>query len=133
MAEPPLDRDELLGRDSPLVEHLLHAYARRYGCPVMITETAALGSPARRIRWLDASVEAVRRLRARRAGRRVHLVADVRARREVRVGGLREAAREHPLELAEDAAAGDREHAELREQGGRRRELGRACDLALGA
>jgi beta-glucosidase/6-phospho-beta-glucosidase/beta-galactosidase len=31
----------------------------------MISETAALGSPARRIAWLDASVRAVRRLRAR--------------------------------------------------------------------
>lgn len=48
-----------------LVERVVGMYARRYGCPVMITETAALGSPARRIAWLDASITAVRRLRAR--------------------------------------------------------------------
>lgn len=48
-----------------LVERVLAMYARRYGCPVMITETASWGAPARRIAWLDASVVAVRRLRAR--------------------------------------------------------------------
>jgi beta-glucosidase/6-phospho-beta-glucosidase/beta-galactosidase len=48
-----------------LVEWVLRAYARRYGCLVMITETAAVGSPARRIAWLETSVRAVRRLRAR--------------------------------------------------------------------
>ena len=48
-----------------LVDDLLSAYAARYGCPVMITETAALGSARRRIAWLDDSVATVRRLRAR--------------------------------------------------------------------
>jgi beta-glucosidase len=48
-----------------LVERVLAMYARRYGCPVMITETASWGTPARRIAWLAASVAAVRRLRAR--------------------------------------------------------------------
>jgi hypothetical protein len=48
-----------------LVHRVLTAYARRYDCPVMISETAAIGSAGRRTRWLDASVSAVRRLRAR--------------------------------------------------------------------
>ncbi len=48
-----------------LVERVLRGYAARYGCPVMIAETAAVGSPTRRMRWLAASVAAVRRLRAR--------------------------------------------------------------------
>ncbi len=47
-----------------LVTQLLRAYAARYRCPVMISETAALGSPRLRTAWLTDSVAAVRRLRA---------------------------------------------------------------------
>lgn len=46
-----------------MVLRLARAYARRYGCPLMITETAALGSARRRVAWLDASVAAIRRAR----------------------------------------------------------------------
>ncbi len=48
-----------------LVYRLLRAYAARYRCPVMITETAASGTSARRTAWLADSVAAVRQLRAR--------------------------------------------------------------------
>ena len=48
--------------------------------PVMITETASLGSVARRQAWLEGSVARGAALRgARRPGRRLYLVADVRA------------------------------------------------------
>jgi hypothetical protein len=47
-----------------LVAQLAALYWQRYGRPVMITETAARGSVARRHRWLDDSVAAVRRARA---------------------------------------------------------------------
>jgi len=43
---------------------LLAAYAARYRRPVMITETAAAGSVARRARWLDDSIAVVRALRS---------------------------------------------------------------------
>jgi beta-glucosidase/6-phospho-beta-glucosidase/beta-galactosidase len=39
-------------------------YWRRYGLPIMITETADKGSLARRARWLDQSIGVVRSLRA---------------------------------------------------------------------
>jgi beta-glucosidase len=42
---------------------LIEDYHRRYGAPVMITETSARGSVEVRSTWLEASVAAVRRLR----------------------------------------------------------------------
>ncbi|HZT42783.1 MAG TPA: family 1 glycosylhydrolase [Chthonomonadaceae bacterium] len=43
---------------------LTRMYARRYGLPVMCTETASNGPPARRIRWIEDTVQAVNNLRA---------------------------------------------------------------------
>jgi beta-glucosidase len=48
-----------------LVERLGEMYWERYRCPLLITETASLGSVARRLAWLTSSVAAVQRLRAR--------------------------------------------------------------------
>jgi len=48
-----------------MVERLCAMYAARYACPVMITETAALGSVRRRRAWVEASTSAVARVRAR--------------------------------------------------------------------
>jgi beta-glucosidase/6-phospho-beta-glucosidase/beta-galactosidase len=49
---------------SDLVYRLGRRYSRRYGRPIMITETASVGTVARRLRWLDDSLLGVRRLRA---------------------------------------------------------------------
>jgi len=46
-----------------IVERLGHLYWERYGVPMFISETASVGSVARRREWLDKSVTAVRRLR----------------------------------------------------------------------
>jgi beta-glucosidase/6-phospho-beta-glucosidase/beta-galactosidase len=48
-----------------VLEQLVEQYWERYQAPLMITETAARGPHAHRARWMDASIEAVRRLRAR--------------------------------------------------------------------
>jgi hypothetical protein len=48
-----------------IVEQLLELYHRRYGRPMLISETASEGSVLRRRGWLEASVLAVRRARAR--------------------------------------------------------------------
>ncbi|MDF2563349.1 MAG: beta-glucosidase/6-phospho-beta-glucosidase/beta-galactosidase [Microbacterium sp.] len=45
------------------LEELLRTYARRYGAPVMLTETCVTASVEERIAWLDASVASVRGLR----------------------------------------------------------------------
>jgi hypothetical protein len=47
-----------------IVERIGELYWRRYGLPMMISETAARGSFARRRAWLGGSVEAIGRLRA---------------------------------------------------------------------
>ena len=47
-----------------LVTRLGRLYSARYGVPLMIAETASLGSIARRQAWLDQSVAAVKQLRA---------------------------------------------------------------------
>ncbi len=47
-----------------LIEKLGKLYFERYGAPLMISETADKGSPARRLRWLQQSVGAVKNLRA---------------------------------------------------------------------
>lgn len=47
-----------------LVEQVARAYAERYDAPLFVSETASVGSVARRRAWLDGSVEAVKRLRA---------------------------------------------------------------------
>ena len=48
-----------------MVERIVELYWERYRRPVMITETAARGSVVRRRQWLEDSVAAVRKLRAR--------------------------------------------------------------------
>jgi hypothetical protein len=47
-----------------LITRLGRLYHERYGAPLMISETASIGSLRRRLDWLDASVEATRQLRA---------------------------------------------------------------------
>ena len=44
---------------------LIEGYWRRYGIPLMVTETSARGSEEVRARWLEASVGTVRELRGR--------------------------------------------------------------------
>jgi len=46
-----------------LITRLGRLYHQRYGVPLMISETASMGSLRRRIAWLDASVAATRQLR----------------------------------------------------------------------
>lgn len=48
-----------------LVEQLAQLYWNQYRLPLMITETATRGSVKRRLEWLEASVQAMRRLRGR--------------------------------------------------------------------
>lgn len=48
-----------------IVDRLAELYHSRYGVPIFISETASLGSVARRAKWLEDSVAAVRRARAR--------------------------------------------------------------------
>ena len=47
-----------------LVEGVAHAYHGRFGTPLMISEVATDGPVARRLAWLDGSLQAVRSLRA---------------------------------------------------------------------
>jgi beta-glucosidase/6-phospho-beta-glucosidase/beta-galactosidase len=51
--------------DAGILERLAGLYADRYGCPVMVTETASWGRVARRRAWLEESMQAVRRARAK--------------------------------------------------------------------
>jgi beta-glucosidase len=51
--------------DGNIVEKLGEMYWQRYGAPVFVSETASVGSVARRSMWLDDSLAAVARLRAR--------------------------------------------------------------------
>lgn len=46
-----------------LIDELVRLYAARYEAPLFISETASVGSVARRARWLDDSVAGVRRAR----------------------------------------------------------------------
>ncbi len=48
-----------------IVDRLAELYWRRYRRPLFISETASLGSVARRMAWLDDSVAATARVRAR--------------------------------------------------------------------
>lgn len=50
--------------DADIVEQLGRLYWERYRAPVFISETASVGSVARRSAWLSDSVAAVKRLRA---------------------------------------------------------------------
>jgi beta-glucosidase len=52
-------------QDGTGFEGLITDYYERYRAPIMITETSALGEDEVRMRWLEASVAAVRRLRGR--------------------------------------------------------------------
>ena len=47
-----------------LIENVGRMYHQHYGVPMMISEVATSGSVAKRLRWLDRSLEAVRSLRA---------------------------------------------------------------------
>jgi beta-glucosidase/6-phospho-beta-glucosidase/beta-galactosidase len=44
---------------------LIESYYQRYGIPIIVTETSARGREEVRARWLEASVAAIRELRAR--------------------------------------------------------------------
>jgi uncharacterized protein YegP (UPF0339 family) len=46
-----------------LVARLGRMYHQRYGCPLMISETASVGTVSRRRAWLDQSIAAVAQLR----------------------------------------------------------------------
>jgi beta-glucosidase/6-phospho-beta-glucosidase/beta-galactosidase len=46
------------------LERVIRTYGGEYGRPLMITETSAIGSIARRASWMDESIATVRRLRA---------------------------------------------------------------------
>lgn len=48
-----------------VLERLIELYWERYQAPVMITETAARGPVHMRARWMDASIDVVRRARER--------------------------------------------------------------------
>jgi beta-glucosidase/6-phospho-beta-glucosidase/beta-galactosidase len=50
-------------KDGAGFETLLADYYQRYGVPIMITETSAIGTHDVRSRWLAASVAAIKRLR----------------------------------------------------------------------
>ena len=43
---------------------MIESYYQRYGIPLLVTETSAKGDIEVRARWLESSVEAIRRLRA---------------------------------------------------------------------
>lgn len=73
----PMFTEKRLGRDGAgrlrirmpyasgdLLTRLGRLYHARYGAPLTVSETASAGSVARRARWLAASVDAVRDLRA---------------------------------------------------------------------
>jgi beta-glucosidase/6-phospho-beta-glucosidase/beta-galactosidase len=47
-----------------VLAELCRMYYRRYRMPVMITETAAMGSVSKRAAWMDGSIEVVRELRS---------------------------------------------------------------------
>jgi len=46
-----------------MVDQLCQMYWQRYKTPLMITETASVGSVRRRLRWLDESIAAVKKIR----------------------------------------------------------------------
>jgi beta-glucosidase len=51
--------------DATLIEKLAELYWKRYQAPLFISETASVGSVKKRMAWLEDSVEAVRKTRAR--------------------------------------------------------------------
>ncbi len=57
-------RMRMVYADGSMVENLSKMYWERYKRPLVISEIASLGSVKRRSRWMDDSVEAVRRTRA---------------------------------------------------------------------
>jgi beta-glucosidase/6-phospho-beta-glucosidase/beta-galactosidase len=57
-------RVRMLRAGPEILVRLASLYHRRYGRPIFVSETAALGSHAQRLAWLRASVDAVRRARA---------------------------------------------------------------------
>lgn len=52
-------------QDGAGFEAMIEDYWRHYGVPIMVTETSARGDLDVRSRWLDASLAAIRRLRAK--------------------------------------------------------------------
>ncbi|TDE03400.1 family 1 glycosylhydrolase [Jiangella asiatica] len=61
LADPRPRRDDWTGG----LADVLTKFARRYECPVFLTETCVTGSVEERLSWLDASVAEVRALRER--------------------------------------------------------------------
>ena len=55
----------IIERDGAGFESMLEKFYLRYGAPLMVTETSAVGSHWERSAWLDNSVAAVKRLRGR--------------------------------------------------------------------
>lgn len=55
----------IIDRQGQGFEAMLEAYYRRYGVPIMVTETSAVGPDVERRYWLDTSIAAVKRLRCR--------------------------------------------------------------------
>lgn len=55
----------LVERDGAGFATLIDDYHRRYGAPIMITETSAYGEPEVRAHWLTASLAAIKQLRGR--------------------------------------------------------------------
>jgi hypothetical protein len=51
--------------DADLIEPIVEGYFDHFGVPMMISEAAASGSIARRLRWLECSVASLRALRSR--------------------------------------------------------------------
>jgi beta-glucosidase len=51
--------------EADLLERLAELYTARYRCPIFVSETASWGSVAHRRAWLESSLDAVERLRAR--------------------------------------------------------------------
>jgi beta-glucosidase len=51
--------------EATIIDRLAELYFERYRAPLMISETASLGSVKRRQAWLDSSVAAVKRVRER--------------------------------------------------------------------
>jgi beta-glucosidase/6-phospho-beta-glucosidase/beta-galactosidase len=54
----------LVEKDGSGFSALIQQYYKRYKAPIIVTETSEYGSPLRRLRWLQASVNAVKHLRA---------------------------------------------------------------------
>ena len=50
--------------EAGLIDRIAQGYSDRYGLPMMVSEAATSGSVARRLRWLETSVDSLARLRS---------------------------------------------------------------------